>query len=875
MKQHMRKAVCLLLILTLFCAGCKMQGNSGSENKSPETEKESNTLKVSSTDGVTLSAEEEDYIAQHLEFMKGAQYADIRLKKGGLAAELAKGYQKDHLDFVNGLWKGISKISLAVGTGEVEFENEYEILVGAILQSSAARNAYNTSAELAKVKKFYEFAGYLSKFLKASDPFQKYLADTDQYEKYEEFAGWLDKLLKEWELEQNTNVSKVYGELQEKLSELVPKKAAAALEGFGTGLGYTTKFTEAVTDSISEMMDRYVLLEACSQANKEFLETWDAIYREMNLSDNKETKKVAEALKTYLELLQGSFEEQEKYLMEQGLAKAGKNVMEIGIGEAYDLAEDWINRIPNMVAIRVGLSGGVYLSNFVTNMDDIGYYGKMYLGSGLIAEAAYKVMERYGSDLELEPTLSNAVKFDAAFHILKNTQIASYEYSSQYCQAILDGMVSKLWPYGSEDEVASQNLLLVEKVKWSAIECHKEMGVKNNGGRVVGLGKKVYFWSYSPEAFQDETGFLGWITPKKGVYNSIKERTGNEENTVLLGTGYDQIYIVNGRVYYYSTDGSWRSCDLNGENSKSLKGTILGVSEEYNVVLHQYESKLYALDAKGKDHFLGDSSNILGCYGSYAYFAECKKNTVTVKKAELESFEVSQVARFDVIDQKLRAALAQGNAIFADDGIYVSFGYYSGSGNFFSDAGLYRIHYDTGADVLISGASEYALRYPNIYLEENNGNKKVYFFSQEYYSNLRGSWGRDWMREHVFSYDVNTQKIEEASFTLSAPMTPVLFEDHVSMLLDRSGVYTTIIDKKTVKSLGFPGLGKINDDEYVSTPYIEVIDKYAYVYVRHYKEFGEVLYRGNQQSKLVHYSLCRVDLSNPKSAPAVLFDLKY
>lgn len=827
---------------------------------------------------------ENAYIQKHLDFINGEDYAKLITVPGGNAAGMSREYREKYLDRINFFWKGFSSFSLFVGGLEYDITDEYQLLVGSLMQSSAAREAFNDSCEQGYLLSMEEMLGGISQLLKNTE-YVTYFANPDNLETLDSIADDIDEIANDlgalkiagnMGLEQAKaklpEYYKVYGEkwtaVKEKLGLLFDEKDARFLKGLLNGLSYAEGIETAVSDSFSEVMDQYLILSTCRRATEEYLSTWESIAAILRSGDAEE-QKVAKAIDSYINKINGSKTDIDAQLIKTARHAAANNAAKWGLGLVDDELDRILDTIPVIAGIRLGLSGGIKLGNYITNLDDSGYYGKMIMGGGIIAEASYEVMKKAENALVSDNTYSNTILFDEAFNIYKNVLMATNEYGIDYFQSIATAPIGHILKYAVDDEILGADLLAIDNLLISTVFCHYGSEVKNNGRPVVGLDSEVYYINFNENSFE-KTGVLGNFTANSNATNKLTRLVGQDFTTIASTQANRSLYIWNGNILLSKNYLSWSAIGLDGtpDTLPGLFGSceILGASEAPCMLVYtDYEKqRICVLDAENKLTTLGssDGMELLGFHGDSAYFAKTDKSSIAFYRFVEGTDYLQPIGQINIPVEDSMSGCYIGTVLFEDDGIYLTAGIMGGTGYFYSNGGLFRIDYEMGIDTLISCESKNALSFTALYLKRgDNGDRYIYFASGVSYSNAGA--GNRTTSEGVHCYDLQTGAVTAVEgFTLSEKNRPFLSDTAILAYADDSGIPCQIMTKKRANNLGFKNLGAPNESTYSFVYELDIIDNYAYLWLRSMKRDDSASIGWRQGYSLVKSGLYRINLAD-------------
>lgn len=482
MKYHLRrKSIALMIAFSMFSVACT------GEKALPETSKktEDETVKPVET------KYEKDYVNQHLNYLKSAEYRTIASTGGNLATGMAEVYENANLNLMNQAWKKISKASMLINGKAEALENEYEVLYSTLMQNSASVENFESCYEYAMYGAFYElFAGIKGVLEDTNGTIGKTVSFGTQ--KTKEITGKIDTLLifiqsmqgvKRTSAQDQPDDRALFAEavedVQKELDEMflgTGKEAESKklfLENLQSGLGMAKEITGAAADTLDDFMSQYVMLRASRAASDEWCQGWEAIAEYARNSDSGESKRMSEALDSMLSRIRSARENSSEEIVNLAKSSSLKTIGKLGYSTAIDIFNNMTKGCPVISYSRQAFMDGVSLSNKLLNVDDTAYYGQMLIGTGVTALYAQNAMEDAAAKLKQSKSYQDALQFDALFHIYKNIQMSACDYTIQYYTAIVDNPVGAVLP--NYNAITESWQLQAEKLTWADYDCHQSM----------------------------------------------------------------------------------------------------------------------------------------------------------------------------------------------------------------------------------------------------------------------------------------------------------------------------------------------------------------------------------------------------------------
>lgn len=368
-------------------------------------------------------------------------------------------------------------------------------------------------------------------------------------------------------------------------------------------------------------------------------------------------------------------------------------------------------------------------------------------------------------------------------------------------------------------------------------------GVLNNGGEFVGYNGNTYYWKRNGASCNNaETlaNFSYMVGPSDLI--CISE---NGDETVLTSAVADgKIYIASRRIYYFGTDSSWYSVDLEGGALKNHgKVNLITVEETTgNVIYYDYnDKKFWREDSQGNRVVLNNDN--VDSDGADPYFLTVgngKLYYATVNPVEDEKFVVAVIeadmqgnARLvNTFTHKKEKLVGFGMEAVLNDGIlYIGYANIQGSGMFYSFGGIVAINtlQERATEYLVRPDSETPLSHPKLrlcsYIEE--GELYIMF-----------STGMDVTVRHTCITDgikmlkVSTGKISDVSYGILSFDGNGGIVNGALVNVNGEGRQFTILSADTMESLGytdFDGNGK-EEGGYL-LDFVSIVGDTAYISV--------------------------------------------
>ena len=475
-KQTKRRGLALSLAFSLLLSACGASG----KNPIAGIKEQMGQAQASETAPEYVGTEfEKDFIRQHIDYIEKGDFSILVSDEGNTAANMAGNYEEWGLDTVHKTWETVSNVAMIVGDSKIDLTNEYEVLLGQLIQESVSSETFQNASYsghyaawrtlLTDMKELFGTTG------KAVETIPT--LGVDETEKILKQIDDLLVLLQRLEGAKKGETIRVFEKETEKLknniNNVIGEDGQALIKTIKSEAKYGASYLGLLGDSLDDFMDQYVLIQAYLSASEEWTRGWEAIAACMEGKNDRDTQKMSEALNSLLTQFEDSSSDLSAVLIRTAGSEVEDNIIEAMHGYGLGVLGEALDKIPIMKAIRKSMKDGRYLSNSLLNVDDIAYYGQMVMGTGIAGKYAEQALEDAADRLLAEPTYENALLFDELFHIYRSIQISACDYAIQYYNAIADSSVSHTFKYTSDDEVAYTWQLQVSRLEWEGYDCHR------------------------------------------------------------------------------------------------------------------------------------------------------------------------------------------------------------------------------------------------------------------------------------------------------------------------------------------------------------------------------------------------------------------
>lgn len=782
------------------------------------------------------------YIQQHLDFLDSGDYNDILLIPGGLAGALSDTYEEAKLNIINNIWTFTDKVKMAVGDGEIELVNEYELLVAQVMQSTGGEANFIGSYEEKYFDAVLELVNGINGQLKQAKSDMGVFTG-DAIGKAEELTEKLDLLivqLQKLEGIPEKEAKGLFGEaldtVKEAFDESFIKDNKKFLDTVKDGLGIALDVSDLVGKSVSDLMDSYILYSALTESSEEWEAVWSDIADSARKSDDKIGNKLGVAIDHILEQTKAYREDETKALLSSSAGIAGKNLAEHAYSAAYGVFDGMMKKSPICEAIRTGLVQGVNLANAFTNMDEIAYHGKMMAGYGHLAKIAFDVMRLDGESLIWFESYENALLFDMAFNIYRNTQLAAFESGINYCQAMATAYAAN--PKLSSEKAMEAAMLLPHKLEWEGYKCHGITQVLNNGGNVVGWNGNVYYFRISQGAYAKSAVYGNYSLDPKASNDLVVRAQDGTEKVIISTQSSGSIWICSNRILFRKSDKSWYYVDLKEPEKERFftSADIIGYIPEQDMLVLQEDSGLVRTsDTRGNETEIiqGDYTAIAVKDDFYYHYSHDGSGNYEFYRCDLTGKKVETLGTIRVAEVSGWGRSLEDICV-GEDGIYVMVGYYAGTGYFFQEGSIYYLPFGGEMELLVDGEVRYPMMYlATEYLEDGTvSDQYLYYFTSGDVLGMGLYQGA--MSEGVSRYSVRTGVTEAVEYPLCSQNVPFLYEGQV-LLLEGGVEPSVVLDVQTAADMGCGILGFREDSSAVYHTDVDKVGEDWYIVMTYSK----------------------------------------
>lgn len=719
-------------------------------------------------------------------------------------------------------------------TDTLHLTNEYDLIVSYLMQTTAAKEAFTENYEQNYLDALVEMMEQTREVVKGTAELTEKIEKAD-LGTAEDVVNRIDQILiavQEFQGVSKEDIRTCYQDGMQQIKDIINNDFLAEdqekITNTMRGLKGLQGIAEIAAGTYEEVVDAYAVYSAGIKATQQWREVWQEIADSAASENSEEGRQLSTSINGILRQVEEAGQDMATALANKALLSGSGNTVQYAVSLGSDLWDDSMKTWSIGKAIREGLVGGITISNLLMNCDDIAYYGEMLIDTGMLAIHGWDALKSAESQLKSDRDFAAAVKFDEAFNIYKEIQMAACDYVINYYQAIATAPVGYIFKYTTDEQIAGTVQLLAEKATWGTYQCHEEeKEVINNGGRFVGYKKNTYYWRLNQESVE-QTGILGGFHQVPDVKNELICRTASGGETVLLkDTGSGPMFICGDCIFYKKGESSWGVCEIDGTPVTSYENIeVLAADTEHGIVIcSNYESGIFGITMEGERISLAPvNASFLGIKGLLLYYGVAGETQMDFYSIRLDGLDERSIGNVTLPGEGWGPSI--GDVWVQEDGIYLSCGTYAGTGVFFSNAGVYRLGYDGGIETIVDPASN-EVNFPKICITQTDEESTLYYYGGEGYSNV-GFWD-SWVSDNVYAVDLKDGSIQPESFILSNIGDIVCLDGSVYTLLDESGQYTEILSAETAAQLGYTDLGEHSGDGEAFVPYLDIVGGTAYL----------------------------------------------
>lgn len=751
---------------------------------------------------------EQLYVQQHLDYIAGSEYFTITASEGGLATAISNVHEDARLNIVNGAWGALDKVATFLDGKEVELVNEYEILVTQLMAGTNSQANFADTFQDSYYNAILSLLAGVTAQLKEAKEAADYFTG-DSIEKVEKLTEKLDGILVAIQQLQGAADSEAQPlfedamkAVKEAFNESYIKENEKLIKKLTGGLSTALSITKLTSESLTDIVDEYILYKSLTQACEEWETVWKGVSASARSSGDSEGAKIADCIDKILQRTRETRADEINSIIKTFFASTGKNLTEFGLAAGSKFLGKLISKSDIGAAVMAGIVLGVSASNALTNMDDIAYYGRMVIGYGVLAKYAWNAMRDAEKALLASKSYGDALLFDQAFNVYKEIQLEAIRCSIGYCDAIAVNPLGYVFKYTIDDEIGEGALLNVQQVIWDKYCCHGAIEIHNNGGHVVGYNNSIYYFRMNPEALSQSAMFGAFETNKEAANALVCRSSDGKETTILEATAKGAIYICQNYIYYQKYDNKWYRANLDTPDEAFFSGAnIIGYLEEQDMLVMRGEKgNVYATDGfDGSTNITeGEFTSIAVKDGYYYHYSEGSDGSYTFYRWEAAS-GTTQTLGTVTIPEVWGTMRSLSSICVASDGIYFLAGYYGGTGFFFQQGNIYFLSFASGS---ITTLVEKDVTYGTIYVAEEGDSRYLYYYCA---GDVIGVDLYDGcISQDVTRIDLNSGAASQVSFPLAEKGKPFIHDGKL-MYLDGTNTPVTILggDALGVGSLGF------------------------------------------------------------------------
>lgn len=480
-----------------------------------ETEKAGEAAETTeTTENTGEGAYREWFLEQHLNYIDSAEYKEsVIAVMGSEAGMIAEAFDKPLMQGWNSLWQKTSFVMNLVGGDEISFDDPIQMVVADAMAETITRGGYAEEYS----KSYYNAVDGLLQMLSAimNSPLAETgldLKTSGTISAFQDVSGILEGLRKELNAISRSGDVSDMSLLMQKCDDILKRLDAIFKENFenvkvpekmaGKILAYCklgTGAADIVSCTFHEFFRAWILYEAYQSTSDTWVEFWEWTMAEAavesgtgRLMDLSKTGDIADEIEKNLKDVEaakadsGQFAFALKHAAKEGLFTG----IEGGIEFAVFMLHESLPPTSRIRAIMDMTSIAHSVINFLTNMDDVAFYGQMAFGSGELARCAGFALAVREAELRSQASYEAASRFDETFHYYRQLQLSTLDYTIEYDRLITDAALypivdkvqefnkkAAVWVWSVPEEERSTKeteieLLQTIRGKWAVRNCH-------------------------------------------------------------------------------------------------------------------------------------------------------------------------------------------------------------------------------------------------------------------------------------------------------------------------------------------------------------------------------------------------------------------
>ncbi len=292
------------------------------------------------------------------------------------------------------------------------------------------------------------------------------------------------------------------------------KDSKGFLNRANTSLSIAGDVVDLSTAAFSDAMDAYCLYQACMAANQEWTAVWEQIAAYAAGGSDPEGTKLALSINTILQGMEEASEDMLSTMIRESVSSSGEQLARYGVKNGVSMLNEALEKAcPLYEAIKTGLVQGVSTANFVTNMDDLAYYGQLMVKTGILSVYARGALSAAERQLRADQDYAAALYFDEVFQIFKRIQLYACDYAIGYKSSITTAPVNYILKHTGDSAAAEIVQLQTLKADISQYSCHRMLTMEETREILTEMGFTNVHVSEKEEylyrVLTDEESYLG------------------------------------------------------------------------------------------------------------------------------------------------------------------------------------------------------------------------------------------------------------------------------------------------------------------------------------------------------------------------------
>ncbi len=465
-------------------------------------------------DMTEAGAYREWFVDQHLNYIDSAEYQESVISvMGSEAGLIAEAFDGAMMQGWNSLWQKTSFVMNVIGGDDISFDDPIQMVVADAMAATVVKGGYSEEYSKSVYNALDGLLRMLSTIMNA--PITETgldLAVNGTVSSFQDVSGILEGLRMElYAISKTGDVSDLSLLMQKSNSILnrldtlfeeafenvkVPEKMAEKIQRYcKLGMGAA----DIVNCSFHEFFRAWILYEAYQSTTDTWVEFWERVMGEAAVESGPGRVSILSGTGSIADEIEKNLKDVKAAKADSGqfgfaLKHAAKEGFSSGIEDGIEFAVFMFHEsLPpgNKIRAIMDMTSITHsVINYLTNMDDMAFYGQMAFGSGELARCAGFALALAEAELRNEASYEAACRFDETFHYYRELQLSTIDYTIAYDRQITDAalypVIDKImsinhkagvwiWSVPEEERFTKETeieTLSSVRGKWAVRDCH-------------------------------------------------------------------------------------------------------------------------------------------------------------------------------------------------------------------------------------------------------------------------------------------------------------------------------------------------------------------------------------------------------------------